>query len=330
MPDKSIQFEQMIARIHDLLEGQQADVRWNETIPDPDNPQQSRQIDVLVRKDNMLNIIECRIHKAKQDVKWIEELIGRRTSLNADSVVAVSASGFTSGAVRKARKYGVILNDLLSLTDNEIISWAISIKVKLFFYRYDDFEIFLYFDLKDIDQIDPEIILSELKGYYGLRSFNTLHKIIDSRNLIWEENRNNAEQFRVRFRIDDFFLQNKKVKEIEVKGKIRLETINLNVPITLAYGAPNAKKEDRNVYVQKFNLGQTDIVYHNNKISICLDLSKLDVPPFWQFRFFEVAGQKEYYHEKLEVIDPHNINMKIDKYKVSIGAIGEFKYKKIE
>lgn len=324
MSENSVQFEQMIARIHELLEGQEADVRWNETIPDPDNPQQPRQIDVLIRKDNMLNIIECRIHKAKQNVKWIEELIGRRTSLNADSVIAVSASGFTSPAINKARKYGVILNDLLSLTDDEIVSWAISIKASVFFYRYDDFEIFLYFDSKDADQINPEIVLRELKDHPAFFAiFNASHKVIDDQNLILEENRNKELNFNFKLKIDNYYLQGKEVKEIQVKAIARLETINLKVPMTLAYGDPNVQKEDRNVYVQKFNLGQTDIVYHDGKISISLDLSKLDVPPFWQFRFLEVEGQKEYYHEKLAVIEPLNMIMKINKLKVSIGVIGE-------
>ena len=74
--------------------------RWNDRIPDPDNPNQPRQIDITVIWDNELTIIECRIHNRKQDVNWIEELMGRRVSLKADAVIAVSASGFTDGAIR--------------------------------------------------------------------------------------------------------------------------------------------------------------------------------------------------------------------------------------
>jgi len=47
----SDEFEIMISRTHKLLEGDDATVDWNERIPDPDNPKQGRQIDVLVRKD---------------------------------------------------------------------------------------------------------------------------------------------------------------------------------------------------------------------------------------------------------------------------------------
>ncbi len=55
-------------------------------------------------------------------VKWIEELIGRRVSLEANAIVAVSASGFTSGAIKKQIKYGVLLKDVNELTDEEICS----------------------------------------------------------------------------------------------------------------------------------------------------------------------------------------------------------------
>jgi hypothetical protein len=39
-------------------------------------------------------MVECRQHQSPQDVQWIEELIGRRVSLPADSAIAVSSSGF--------------------------------------------------------------------------------------------------------------------------------------------------------------------------------------------------------------------------------------------
>jgi Restriction endonuclease len=92
-------FEQEISRIHELLEGDDAEVTWNDRIIDPDNPERLRQIDITVKKQRRLTIVECRIHKNRQDVKWIEEMIGRRESLRADNAIAVSAAGFTKGAV---------------------------------------------------------------------------------------------------------------------------------------------------------------------------------------------------------------------------------------
>ena len=73
-------FEQQIERIHSLLEESDASVTWNDRVPDPDNPDQARQIDISIKRDGKVTHVECRIHKTPQDVKWIEELIGRRTS----------------------------------------------------------------------------------------------------------------------------------------------------------------------------------------------------------------------------------------------------------
>ena len=117
-------FEHRIHQIHELVETFDAEVTWNERIPDPDNPNRKRQIDIAVRRGQHLTLIECRLHRGRQDVKWIEELIGRRQSLGADAVIAVSSSGFTNGALAKAKRYEVITRELRELTDEEVRSWG--------------------------------------------------------------------------------------------------------------------------------------------------------------------------------------------------------------
>ncbi len=107
----SSEFEQQIKKIHEVIEQSGSKITWNDHIPDPENPDQARQIDISVKKNDSLTIIECRIHKKKQDVKWIEELIGRKLSLRADALIAVSSSGFTEGAIKKAKAYGIFLRD---------------------------------------------------------------------------------------------------------------------------------------------------------------------------------------------------------------------------
>jgi Restriction endonuclease len=92
-------FEQQIHRIHELLEGSGADVTWNDHVPDPDNPSQQRQIDVSIKRDGKLTLVEGRDRQSPQDVTWIEELIERCASLKADATIAVSSSGFTAGAL---------------------------------------------------------------------------------------------------------------------------------------------------------------------------------------------------------------------------------------
>jgi Restriction endonuclease len=129
-------FEQQVEHIHQLLEVEGSTVTWNDHIPDPDNPSQPRQIDVSIRRDGALTLIECRIHKDPQDVIWIEELMGRRTSLKADAVIAVSASGFTKTAREKAAAHGIHLRDLAALSREEIQNWGRTRTVTLNFCEF--------------------------------------------------------------------------------------------------------------------------------------------------------------------------------------------------
>jgi len=124
MTKASEAFEQQIQRIHELLLDSGADVTWDDHIPDPDNLARARQIDVSIRCDGKLTLVECRDQQCRQDVQWIEELIGRRTSLAADAVIAVSWSGFTTGALKKAKRHGMVPRDLKRLTDAEVRGWA--------------------------------------------------------------------------------------------------------------------------------------------------------------------------------------------------------------
>jgi hypothetical protein len=134
----SAKFERQVERIHHLIEADGVEVTWNDKIPDPDNPKQPRQIDVTIRREGRLALVECRIHKSRQGVKWIEELKGRKDSLNADSVIAVSASGFTKGAIAKSKRFGIILRSLYNLSENEITNWGTRTVVEVVFYEFTD------------------------------------------------------------------------------------------------------------------------------------------------------------------------------------------------
>src|SRR5437667_398955 len=70
----------------------------------------------------------------------------RRESLAAQSVIAVSSSGFTKGAQRKAAAHGVALRDLRKLTDEEIAAWGQSVGITVICYQYSDIEVVLWFD----------------------------------------------------------------------------------------------------------------------------------------------------------------------------------------
>jgi hypothetical protein len=57
MPKSSEILERQVSRIHELLERSHERITWNDRIPDPDNPEQLRQIDVTIRRDDKLTLI---------------------------------------------------------------------------------------------------------------------------------------------------------------------------------------------------------------------------------------------------------------------------------
>jgi hypothetical protein len=321
MSKQSEEFEVMISRIHELLEGEAGIVEWNERIPDPDNPAQHRQIDVTIRKGNIFNIIECRLHRSKQDVKWIEELIGRRLSLNADAVIAVSSSGFTKGAIKKANMHGIILKDLISLTDTDILNWSKGINLQLLFYRYSKFRIELAFDDEDLNGIDINNLQNDLQNHIGFRTLFTAHldEIEKLTSLSEMSKKQKPFNFSVNFTIEDFILDKRKVQSITTEGTLHLEIIELTIPECLAYGAPSESSADRNIYIQKYNLGETSVIHHGENIAISLDLSKLKTPPYWQFRYVDIYGGGQHNQQSFELINPEKIIMNIDKFDLSIS-----------
>lgn len=81
------------------------EVKSPDYIPDRDTGE-PREVDVAVRiksgSHRILIILECRDRQGAQDVTWIEQLATKRASVGADKAIAVSTSGFTGPAQKKA------------------------------------------------------------------------------------------------------------------------------------------------------------------------------------------------------------------------------------
>ena len=95
----------------------------------------------MIENEGGKTIIECRAHSKPQDVKWIEELIGRRVSLGAEEVIAVSSSGFTEGAKKKAKKHLIALRDLSDVYDSDVLSWGKRARMFLEYLIFEEIEI---------------------------------------------------------------------------------------------------------------------------------------------------------------------------------------------
>jgi hypothetical protein len=118
------EFEQHIAKVFKAIEEKGAKVTWNSTISDPFTPKQKRQIDVLIEKDGKRIHVECRHRGRRQNVNWIEELVGKGHSQKADLMIGISSSGFTEGAINTAKGLGVRLKEIGSIDKNGELWWT--------------------------------------------------------------------------------------------------------------------------------------------------------------------------------------------------------------
>jgi Restriction endonuclease len=315
----STAFEQQVHRIHELIEGSGVEVTWDDHIPDPDNPAQLRQIDITIRRDGKLTFVECRDHRSRQDVLWIEELIGRRASLKADAIIAVSSSGFTAGALAKATGYGIIARDLRALTGLEIQDWGKQVALTLYFYQYSDLELSLCFKRESVARLDIEDVRSEIASYTGIQSlFNAAAQQLGTLNLVNAENAGREVSFGLRLQLDGFQLSGESVLEVDFRGKVALTSKEISSPVVSAYGNPKSAPMQREATIEQFSLGGTSILHAADRISVFLDVSQLEVPPLCQFRFFRLAGHDDVCHEAIELVGLERLWVKGGKMKVNL------------
>ncbi|HDL01257.1 MAG TPA: hypothetical protein ENH23_03385 [candidate division Zixibacteria bacterium] len=186
MTIESDNFEKQVKRIHEVLVQDHGKVTWNDKIPDPDNPKKTRQIDITVRINNEIIHIECRHHKDKQNVKWVEELVGRKISLEATAMIGVSSSGFTEGAIKKAKKLGIFLCNLNQLTETEVKSWGKKTKIKFLYYKFSNLEICHF--LESIKGISSEEIQKDIFSkpeYYDILFNQIKYKLTENKDFIY-------------------------------------------------------------------------------------------------------------------------------------------------
>jgi len=82
-------------------------------------------IATLVGTLTSTTLIECRDRPSEGSApaSWIEQLAGRRDRLRIDTVVAVSSTGFSPGAIDFAREKNIRLRTFDALTYDDVRSW---------------------------------------------------------------------------------------------------------------------------------------------------------------------------------------------------------------
>jgi hypothetical protein len=90
-----------------------------------------RELDIRIthRQDpQKRSLVECRAHKRKQDVQWIDELDGKAGSLGFSKVIAISGSGFTKPALAEAADRGIEALHLKAAEERDWRKWMFGLK----------------------------------------------------------------------------------------------------------------------------------------------------------------------------------------------------------
>lgn len=110
-------FQQLIHYVHEKVEVADSIVTESATIYEQNIDEKiSREIDILIEKtingNNVRVAIECRDRNSKDDIQWVDSLIGKYLNLEVQKVIAVSNSGFSKSAQLKAAANGIELKTL--------------------------------------------------------------------------------------------------------------------------------------------------------------------------------------------------------------------------
>jgi Restriction endonuclease len=305
MTKESDEFEQRIHRMLELIEGSGADVTWNDRIPDPDNPSQPRQIDITIRRDGAVTHAECRLHKQRQGVKWIEELYGRKVSLEAANIIAVSSSGFTRGAIRKAERLGVVLRDLQDLSPQEVARWGCTVEMEVYYYQYDGLKLVLLFRESDAVALDRRDDLADVMKTLPVRQslFNASLELFDSESMTLEEGLKKHYRFEIKLRIENYQVCGRPVQSVEFSGGAQLRELDVRLPVALAYGAPQEKAANRRTLLQKMPDSDTGFIIHApDRLATVIDVAKLSLPPNAQFRYVRTTASKTMDMDSVELL----------------------------
>lgn len=110
MPKRSNEFQQLIKCVYGQLVPEGASVAESASIKERNNDIE-REVDILVEYQiagHKIRIaIECRDRSRKDDVQWIDGLIGKYRNIDVNKVVAVSKAGFSKSAQEKAQSCGI-------------------------------------------------------------------------------------------------------------------------------------------------------------------------------------------------------------------------------
>ena len=124
MPKRSNDFQRLIAAIEGQLAPLGAVVTESKLIKEKSSDTE-REVDIAIEshigQHRVLVALECRNRSRPANLEWIDGLIGKYRDLPVEKVVAVSRSGFTKTAIRKAKEVNISTVTLEAAIDAKLI-----------------------------------------------------------------------------------------------------------------------------------------------------------------------------------------------------------------
>jgi hypothetical protein len=159
-----------------------------------------REIDVGIRLKGgstaLLIMVECREWKRRQGVEWIEQVASKRSAIGAATAVAVSSSGFTKGALQKARHEGIETRGIDEIDADDVRDWFQVFHFTLLQRRYELHHVELGLDLRD-EELQDETRSLAGQWKYGDEvfickpenrkcSFDIIHRVAINNDEVWQ------------------------------------------------------------------------------------------------------------------------------------------------
>lgn len=178
MPKRTNDFQRLILAIYEQMAPLGATVEESAELLERGSST-TREVDILITHQiagvRIRMAVECRGRKDKDDIEWIDGLIGKYRDLDIDKVIAVSKSGFTAAAQEKASVNRI---EIRKLETAEETDWPAE------FMRLGMAGISMTFSLASIEvRFEPPLVepstLDLVVGNEGGRVYGTLNAVLE-------------------------------------------------------------------------------------------------------------------------------------------------------
>lgn len=264
------EFEQIVGRIISIMVKSGDEVVWNDKIPDPDNTKQMRQIDIAINHDGLKSHIECRHHSAPQDVKWIEELMGRKLSLDSFAMIAVSSSGFTEGATKKAEKHGIFLHTLTEHSPEIAHTWGRPSKVEVGYYGFHPLDIHLVFNELPKANLQEIVNTFRVKNDFINTIFNKLKYAINGN----EEIKSFPYNLQVECYTGFMDLLDRNIEKVQIKATTYSMTEVVELPSLMIFSQCSHDYQDL-ARVERSDAHNSEIIFAGSRVKMQIDITKI-------------------------------------------------------